>query len=188
MEKWLENIRMALNALLSNKFRAVLTTFGIGIGIAAVVVLVSLGQALQGYLGRQFLSVGADLIYVRPVATGNGFGGEAGRGGGLLSSLTDKDVSLLSDPYNLPNVRVVVPLVQVSRPADNGPYEEQVRIYGTTPQYFRYVESSSGRRAALFFSSGLCCSSWSAAGPGLMFPLHRGCCMLGRAHLLWWRL
>src|SRR5258708_10356741 len=83
MSKIAENLRVALTALLTNKFRALLTTIGIGIGIAAVIILVSLGQAVQAYVTSQFLSVGSDLIYVQPAAAarGGGFGPRGGRGG-----------------------------------------------------------------------------------------------------------
>ncbi len=76
-----ENARMALVALMSNKLRALLTTFGIGIGIAAVIVLVSLGNAVQDYVTKQFMGVGYDLIYVRSAPTAGGFGERAGRSG-----------------------------------------------------------------------------------------------------------
>ncbi len=136
MSKIRENIRIALNMLLINKFRAVLTTIGIGIGIAAVIVLVSLGQAVQGYLTNQFLSVGSDLIYVRPVSSFRGGEGQAGRSGVSLSSLTDKDVQLLQNPDNVTNVKSVVPVVQTFRPADYGTNKASGRVTGTTAAYF----------------------------------------------------
>ncbi|HLY26564.1 MAG TPA: ABC transporter permease, partial [Aggregatilineales bacterium] len=74
MSKLLENIQVAFTSLLINKLRAILTTVGIGVGIAAVVILVSLGNAAQGYINRQFLSSGADLITVQSSFSG-GFGG-----------------------------------------------------------------------------------------------------------------
>src|SRR5262245_45763932 len=109
--KWFENVRVALTALLANKFRAALTTIGIGIGIAAVVILVSLGQAVRAYVTRQFLGVGADLIYVRPFVSNNTAGPATGRSGISLSPLTERDVALLDNPSNVPNVKAVVPIV-----------------------------------------------------------------------------
>jgi putative ABC transport system permease protein len=148
MSKLSENARMALVALMTNKLRALLTTIGIGFGIAAVIVLVSLGNAVQGYLTRQFLSVGSDLIYVRSAPTGNGFGQRVGRSGVELSSLTSKDVSLLSDPFNVPNVKEVVPLIEMRQPAVYGNRTEQrASIYATTANYFDVLnrQLASGR-------------------------------------------
>ncbi len=147
MSKLFENMRVAFTALRTNKFRALLTTIGIGIGIAAVVILVALGQAVQSYVTDQFLSVGSDLIYVRPVSSFRSFGGDFGRTGAALSSLTEKDVRLLQDPLNVPNVKSVVPVLQVNRPTDYGESQIQGRVLGTTPQYFDTLNRSiaSGR-------------------------------------------
>src|SRR5438067_13865992 len=125
MSKSAESLRVALTALLTNKFRAFLTTIGIGIGIAAVIVLVSLGQAVQAYVTSQFLSVGSDLIYVQPAsaARGGGFGPGGGRGGfGGLSSITESDLKLISDPFNVPSIKNIAPDITLNRPASNGPY------------------------------------------------------------------
>ena len=59
-----ENIRNAFGSLVSNKLRAGLTTLGIGIGIASVVVLISLGQSVQLYVSNQFLSAGSNLAFI----------------------------------------------------------------------------------------------------------------------------
>jgi putative ABC transport system permease protein len=133
--KFNEDVRVALTALLSNKFRAVLTTIGIGIGIAAVVILVSLGQSVQTYVNNQFQTVGTDLIYVRPVFSFRSFGQE-GRSGATLSSLTDKDIAAISDPFNVPDVKTVVPIAEARGAVTNGPYQTRQQVMGTTPAYF----------------------------------------------------
>jgi putative ABC transport system permease protein len=147
MSKLLENVRVASTALMSNKFRALLTTLGIAIGIAAVVILVSLGQAVQTYVTNQFLSVGSDLIYVRPATSFRGPGFEVGRGGGQLSSLTEKDVALLQDPFNVPAVKAVVPVINIGRPVYNGSNTERVNVSATTALYFEVMnrQAASGR-------------------------------------------
>ncbi|MEO8396699.1 MAG: ABC transporter permease, partial [Chloroflexota bacterium] len=55
----LETFRVALEALLTNRLRALLTTLGIVIGVASVVSLMSLGGSLQSYIQSQFVSLGA---------------------------------------------------------------------------------------------------------------------------------
>jgi putative ABC transport system permease protein len=148
MSKFSENARMALVALMTNKLRALLTTIGIGIGIAAVIVLISLGNAVHDYLTRQFLSVGSDLIYVRSAPSSSGFGQRVGRSGVELSSLTSKDVSLLGDSFNVPNVKAVVPLIEIRQPVNYGSRTEQrASIYATTANYFDTLnrQLASGR-------------------------------------------
>src|SRR5215472_232674 len=105
MSNLTENVRIALGALFANRLRAVLTTFGIGIGIAAVIVLVSLGNAAQDYINRRFLGTGADLISV----TGSNSFGFGGRGESAVVKLGMKDVALLQNPNNISGLLAVVP-------------------------------------------------------------------------------
>lgn len=143
MSKYIENVRVAVAALLSNKLRAMLTTFGIGIGIAAIVVLLSLGQSVQNYVNRQFSNVGSDLIYVRPAGAQQAqFQGRA-----VQSQLTQRDVLLLQDPMNLPYVKDIVPLLQISRTTDYGTSQIQGTVAATTADYFNILNRTvaSGR-------------------------------------------
>lgn len=64
----LENIRVALIGLRSNKLRAALTMLGITIGVSAVIVLVSLGQAVDTFVRNQFLGLGTNLVLISPAA------------------------------------------------------------------------------------------------------------------------
>ncbi|MCA9905880.1 MAG: ABC transporter permease, partial [Anaerolineae bacterium] len=59
-----DNFRIATNQLLSNKLRTILTMLGVIIGIASVVLLLSLGQAVQSNITAQFEGLGASLIRV----------------------------------------------------------------------------------------------------------------------------
>ncbi len=66
---------VALDAIAANKGRSLLTTLGVIIGVASVVVLVSLGDGVRMYLGEQFAGLGANLIVVQPGHTEtSGFG------------------------------------------------------------------------------------------------------------------
>ncbi|HVU12043.1 MAG TPA: ABC transporter permease [Phototrophicaceae bacterium] len=60
----LDNIRLSVGELLTNKLRAFLTVLGITIGIAAVVLLLSLGQSVQAYVTDQFETLGANTIRI----------------------------------------------------------------------------------------------------------------------------
>jgi putative ABC transport system permease protein len=143
MGKYTENVRVAATALLSNKLRALLTTFGIGIGIAAIVVLLSLGQSVQNYVNRQFSSVGSDLIYVRPAGAQQlQFQGRA-----VQSQLTQRDVLILQDPINLPYVNSIVPLMQITRTTDYQTSQIQGTVAATTAEYFDILNRTiaSGR-------------------------------------------
>lgn len=57
-------VRMALRALFRQRLRTGLTSLGILIGIAAVVIVVSLGQGTRERVGSQLQSLGSNVIYV----------------------------------------------------------------------------------------------------------------------------
>ncbi len=63
---FLENVRIALIAIWSNKMRSILTVLGIMIGVASVIAVVSLVQGLQYNISNQLESVGSTFIRVIP--------------------------------------------------------------------------------------------------------------------------
>jgi putative ABC transport system permease protein len=127
-----ENIRIAFIALFANKLRAVLTTIGVGIGIAAVIILVSMGNAAQGYINRQFLASGADLITVMS-SNGGGFGG---RGDSTNVKLGMRDVTTLNSSNEIPAVTAAVPVFEVRATTEFAANTTRTQITGTTAQYF----------------------------------------------------
>ncbi len=121
-----ENIRVAFNGLRSNILRTLLTMLGITIGVASVIVLVSVGQAVEGFVRSQFLGLGANLVIV--------FGGEDERGNTVR--LTMDDVRVISDPFNVPDALQVVPqVVRNNLPTQSEDRETQGRIRGVSENY-----------------------------------------------------
>ena len=59
-----QSFRLAIKSLLTSKVRALLTMLGIIIGVAAVIVIVSLGTGMQQYMNAQFEQIGVNLIQV----------------------------------------------------------------------------------------------------------------------------
>jgi putative ABC transport system permease protein len=59
-----ESIRLALRSIARAGLRSVLTMLGVLIGVAAVVVVVALGQSARDQIGNQIESLGTNLIYV----------------------------------------------------------------------------------------------------------------------------
>src|SRR5258708_11859607 len=132
MSNLIENIRVAIDALFINKLRAALTTLGIGIGIAAVVILVSLGNAAQGFINRQFLRTGADLVTVQS-SFGGGFGN---RGDAANVKLGMRDVAALQDPNNVSGVVSATPVLSAPVTTQFGTNTTNTQVTGTESQYF----------------------------------------------------
>lgn len=128
----LENLRIALIQLRSNKLRTVLTMLGIIIGIAAVVLLVSLGQGVQGYITSQFESIGANLIRVGAIPDSNG----------VLTQLTQQDVNALSDKSRVPSAAFVMPTTNGNYEVVAGSNDFNVSVQGVTTDYLAIEDRS----------------------------------------------
>jgi putative ABC transport system permease protein len=60
----LEGARIALFSLKANRMRTVLTTVGIGIGVATLLAIVGIIQGLNASFDRQLATIGANTLYV----------------------------------------------------------------------------------------------------------------------------
>lgn len=79
-----EAISFALRGVSANKMRSALTTLGILIGVAAVIVLLSVGNGSSAAVKRSISRLGTDTLTVTRSENGNGRAGLGGFGGGGL--------------------------------------------------------------------------------------------------------
>ena len=61
-----EYARVALESLKANRLRSALTMLGVIIGVAAVILLVSLGEGTKNYVEEQFAGLGSNILIVTP--------------------------------------------------------------------------------------------------------------------------
>ncbi len=133
----LENVRVALIGLRSNKLRAALTMLGITIGVGAVIVLVSIGQAVDTFVRGQFLGLGTNLVIVVPAQNSRG----------ETVPLTIKEANALADQSRLPDALYVMPQLNLTRTATANGHSENGRVRGVTPDYLtvRNQQVAAGR-------------------------------------------
>ena len=86
-------LKEAWISIASYKLRTFLTMLGIMIGVAAVVMMVSAGQAVQLHITKSFSSMGSNRIFISPAELVTG-GVRGGRG---LPSVTIEDVKALKE-------------------------------------------------------------------------------------------
>ncbi|MGH3874073.1 MAG: ABC transporter permease [Pseudonocardiaceae bacterium] len=96
-----EALRIAMRGLRANRLRSALTMLGIIIGVAAVILLVALGNGLKTSVNAQLEPL-ANLITVVP-SVGNVPGGAAPK------DLIDADVAALQDPALAGEIDAVIP-------------------------------------------------------------------------------
>jgi putative ABC transport system permease protein len=62
----IENIKLAITAIRSNKMRSCLTMLGIIIGISSVIAITSIGASAKAAVGKEFEAVGMNYMYIYP--------------------------------------------------------------------------------------------------------------------------
>ena len=63
---FVETIRVSFDALSANKLRSSLTMLGVVIGVASVILLVSIGEGARNYISDQFAGLGTNLLIIQP--------------------------------------------------------------------------------------------------------------------------
>ena len=139
---YLNSIKIALNALKRNKFRAFLTMLGIIIGVASVIVMLAIGQGSKKSIQDQMAGMGTNLIFAFP-------GGE--QKGGVRMGNSDAQSMKLSDveaiEKDCPAISDVSPEVRSSGQAVVGNQNWPTSIFGVNNKYFniRKYTLGSGR-------------------------------------------
>ena len=106
---------LAFRSIRRHLMRSFLTTLGIVIGVAAVITMVTLGQATTLAVQKQIASLGNNILLVRP---GQGFG--RGGGGPQPPDFDAQDVAAVRD--QIAGITAVAPQASsaVTAPATSG--------------------------------------------------------------------
>jgi len=121
-------LRLALGALASHRLRSVLSMLGIAIGIAAVILLTSIGEGTRRYVLAQFSEFGTNLIAIHPGKAKTS--GMPGVFGGTTQHLTIDDAEALG---RIAGVERVVPTAFGTARVEAGERARSVAINGVTP-------------------------------------------------------
>ncbi|MBI5733227.1 ABC transporter permease [Candidatus Jorgensenbacteria bacterium] len=91
-----DSIRTALRGLTHAKVRSLLTMLGIVIGIASVIVLMSIGKSAERLILNQVQSIGSNLVFIVPGATkGSRFASPPSVQGVIIKTLIKTDLEAL---------------------------------------------------------------------------------------------
>src|SRR5688500_7877854 len=91
-------VKVAVQSILKNKMRSLLTMLGIVIGVGAVIVMVAVGQGAQSRIEEQIQNLGTNMIVVTP---GSSQQGGVSQGAGTFNRLTLEDAELLKQQSTL---------------------------------------------------------------------------------------
>lgn len=121
---------LAFRSIRRHLMRSFLTTLGIIIGVAAVVTMVTLGQATTQAVQQQIASLGNNILMVRP---GQGFG--RGGGGAQPPNFTESDVTAIAEQIG--GIVAVAPQAGTATTAVFEGSNWSTTVNGTTSDYFR---------------------------------------------------
>lgn len=135
-------VKISLNALKRNKFRAFLTMLGIIIGVASVIVMLAIGEGSKRSIGDQMSSMGTNLIMVMPASQQ--------RGGVMLGNSSAKNMTMndvVAIEKECSAISAVSPEVRSSGQAVVGNSNWPTSVYGANSQYLsiRKFSVKSGR-------------------------------------------
>ncbi|HEY6896361.1 MAG TPA: ABC transporter permease [Rhodocyclaceae bacterium] len=122
-------LTQAWRAMGANKLRTFLTMLGMVIGVAAVVLMMAIGQGAQQAVKASIDSMGANLFII---LSGSTTAGGVRLGGGNAPSLTVGDAEAIAE---LPGVAAVAPIHPGSGQLVNGSNNWNSSVFGVTPAY-----------------------------------------------------
>ncbi|MBR3677091.1 MAG: ABC transporter permease [Alphaproteobacteria bacterium] len=128
-------LKIAIRAIEANKMRSVLTSLGIIIGVAAVIILLSIGNGTQQSIQNEMRSMGTNLVMIR---SGSSTSGGARMGRGSQPTLKNGDADAIQE--KIPAIRLVAPVMNDSGQVVYGNANWATSIVGTDNRYFQIKE------------------------------------------------
>jgi putative ABC transport system permease protein len=124
-------LKVAIKAILNNKFRSFLSMLGIIIGVAAVIVMMAIGQGSKQSIRENISAMGTNIIMIRP-------GADRGMGGvrqdpSSMQTLKVEDYEALKKEAKY--ISYISPEVTASGQAINGNNNTSTTLYGESPEY-----------------------------------------------------
>jgi len=120
-----ESFITAIDAILANRMRSILTMLGVIIGVASVIALMAIGNGFSEDITGEITSIGTNLINVST---------DFDNSGGYPALSLD-DVQALANPLNVPDVTEVSANVQGNQTVVGGGESMATTVAGVTANY-----------------------------------------------------
>jgi putative ABC transport system permease protein len=135
-------LHFSYRAIVSHKLRSVLTALGLVIGIAAVVILTSIGRGIHSFVLAEFTQFGTHLLTINP-----GKKSTFGISGATISTVRPLSLDDAAALRKLPPVIAVVPVLQGNARVEAGVKQRRTNILGvgsSVPEVWR-LKTAVGR-------------------------------------------
>lgn len=138
-------VGFAAGAIAAHPMRSALTSLGVVIGVAAVVMMTSIGLGAQQRVTSAIGGLGSNLLIVMPGASRGPGGGFVSQGAGSGMSLSEEDARAISEQVE--GAVAVAPAVRGGAQLTAEGANWQTRVEGVTPDYLtaRDLTIASGR-------------------------------------------
>jgi putative ABC transport system permease protein len=124
-----QTLKIAWEGLTLNKVRSFLTTLGVIIGVASVIVMMAVSAGAEAEIADQINALGANLVMVMPAFQRGG----PGRGGGMPQMLTYDDLSKIEE--NVTGISGVSAEQNTMQDVKGNDTLTDISIVGTTPGF-----------------------------------------------------
>jgi len=148
MSNFLREIKTTIKDLLSRKGRSFLTILGIIIGVAGVIIIISLGAGAQSLVLGQITKLGTNLIGVLP-GKSNEKGPPASVFGVQIKTLSSADVDAIKDTSKVPYATAVAAFVRGSATVISGRESVDTSFTATDGSYPR-VQNAEMEKGTFF--------------------------------------
>ena len=125
----METLRFAAGALVSHRLRSVLTAGGIAIGIAAVVLLTSIGEGIHRFVLAEFTQFGTNLVAVTPGKTET-----FGFSGSVISNVRPLSLDDARALQGVTDVIAALPVVQGNAQVESRNRRRRTMVLGVGPE------------------------------------------------------
>ena len=126
------SLKTATVGLTTNRSRSILTILGIVIGITAIILVMSLGNAAQGLILAQVQGLGSRTIAIIP---GREISSQSEAAASFFNaSLKESDLRSLQQKINVPTLSHITPILTSADSAFYGDQVYNVSLYGFSPQ------------------------------------------------------
>ncbi len=123
-------IRVATKSIFKNTMRTLLTMLGIIIGVAAVIVMVAVGDGARQRIRSQIDNLGTNMIVITP---GSSAAGGVSQGAGTFNRLTTTDVDTLRRESTM--ISAISPVIMTFTQAIGGQGNWRTHIMGVSVDY-----------------------------------------------------
>ncbi|WP_194976891.1 ABC transporter permease [Aquiflexum lacus] len=142
-ERLLANFQIALEAVIANKLRSLLTALGIIFGVAAVIAMLAIGNGAQQEILEQIRLVGVNNIVIEPVfeQTEQSVDAEVdleAERGKFSPGLKLSDVEAISEM--IPGVKNISPEIVLETHLVKSGIRRSAKLVGITPAYFEVLD------------------------------------------------